>query len=239
MENIFERTERLIGRAALQKLSGARVALFGLGGVGSAALEGLCRGGVGRLLLVDGDRVQSSNRNRQLLATVDTEGLFKVEAAAARARAICPDIAAETYPIFYTPETAGQIDLSGCDYIIDAVDMVTAKIELVLRAEALGIPIISCMGTGNKLDPTAFEVTDLYKTSVCPLCRVMRRELSRRGIRQLRVLYSKEEPRKSAPSADGSRAPASISFVPPVAGFILAGAVICDLIGKETVEETI
>ncbi len=229
MDEIFERTVRLIGKDALAKLKKAHVAVFGLGGVGGAAAEALCRGGVGALSLFDGDKVAVSNINRQFFATVNTVGLSKTAAATERLKSLNPDIELFENCFFYTPETADEVDLSQFDYIIDAVDMVTAKIELIVRANAAGVPIISCMGTGNKLDPTRFEVCDIYKTSVCPLARVMRKELKERGIKKLKVLYSKEPP--IAPKdTDDARTPASISFVPPVAGMILAGEVIKELI---------
>ncbi|MBQ8337700.1 MAG: tRNA threonylcarbamoyladenosine dehydratase [Oscillospiraceae bacterium] len=229
MDEIFERTARLIGKDALATLKKAHVAVFGLGGVGGSAAEALCRGGVGTLSLFDGDKVAVSNINRQFFATVNTVGLSKTDAAAERLKSLNPDIELFENCFFYTPETADEVDLSQFDYIIDAVDMVTAKIELIVRANAAGVPIISCMGTGNKLDPTQFEVCDIYKTSVCPLARVMRKELKERGIKKLKVLYSKEPP--IAPKdTDDARTPASISFVPPVAGMILAGEAIKDLI---------
>lgn len=229
MEHIFERTQRLVGENALQKLKNARVAIFGLGGVGGAALEALARGAVGTIALFDGDTVSLSNRNRQFLATENTTGALKVSAAAERARLINPQIILEEHAVFYTPENSEQFPLWQYDYVIDAVDMVSAKIELACRAAACGTPMISCMGTGNKLDATAFEVSDIYKTSMCPLARVMRRELAKRGIQSLKVVYSKEQPKKPL-STDDARTPASISFVPPVAGMILAGEVIKHII---------
>ncbi|MEE1279484.1 MAG: tRNA threonylcarbamoyladenosine dehydratase [Oscillospiraceae bacterium] len=231
MVEIFERTQRLIGKAALEKLKNARIAVFGLGGVGGAAVEALARAGVGYLALFDGDTVSPTNRNRQIIATEESTGMLKTKAAAERCRCINPQIEIFEHSIFYTPENADEFPLSGYDYIIDAVDMVTAKIELICRAKESSTPIISCMGTGNKLDATAFEVCDIYKTSVCPLARVMRRELNKRGIDALKVVYSREAPREPIDS-DDKRTPASISFVPPVAGMILAGEVIKDIIGK-------
>ena len=171
LNGIFEREERLIGKDALLKLKGSRVAVFGLGGVGGAAAEALIRGGVGSLYVFDGDKVATSNINRQFFATTDTVGMLKTSAAKNRLLLLNPDAEVVENPFFYTPENADSIDLSHFDYIVDAIDMVTAKIELALRAQGAGVPIISCMGTGNKLDPTAFEVTDIFKTSVCPLCR--------------------------------------------------------------------
>lgn len=227
-ENIFDRQNRLIGKDATEKLRKSSVALFGLGGVGGAALEGLLRAGVGHVAVFDGDNVNPSNRNRQLLATEQTTGTLKTSAAKQRAKSINPDIVVSEFPVFYTPENSGEFDLSQYDYIIDAIDMVSAKIELIMRADECSVPIISCMGTGNKLDATAFEVSDISKTSVCPLCRVMRRELSKRGIKKLKVVYSKEAPR--TPLGEDKRTPSSISFVPNVAGLILAGEVIKDII---------
>ena len=232
MDGIFEREERLIGKAALNLLNKAHVAVFGIGGVGCAAAEALVRGGVGTLSLFDGDKVAVSNINRQLFATVNTVGMPKTAAAKERLTTLNPNAKIIENDFFYTLETADSVDLSQFDYIIDAVDMVTAKIELAVRAKEAGVPLISCMGTGNKLDPTAFEVSDIFKTSVCPLCRVMRKELKDRGIRSLKVVYSKEEPIKPI-GTDDKRTPASISFVPSVAGMVLAGEAIKDLIKKE------
>ncbi len=249
MEDLFSRTETLIGAAALKKLSEARVAVFGLGGVGSYAAEALVRSGVGALDLVDNDRIHSSNMNRQLFALRSTEGAYKVDAAAARFSDINPDCRIVTHRLFFSPETAGAIDFSQFDYIIDAIDSVGSKLALVQAAHTFRTPIISCMGTGNKLNPTAFTVGDVFETSVCPLARVMRRELRKRGIAHLKVVYSTETPTTHVDfSADESicvsadaagdtthvslrrSTPASIAFVPPVAGFILAGEAIKDLI---------
>ena len=229
-ENIFDRQINLIGQSATDKLRNSRVALFGLGGVGGAAFEALVRAGVGHIAVFDGDKVSPSNRNRQLLATEETTGTSKTSAAQKRAKLINPEAEILEFPVFYTPENSGEFDLSNYDYVIDAIDMVSAKLELIIRANECSVPIISCMGTGNKLDATAFEVSDIFKTSVCPLARVMRRELSKRGIRKLKVVYSKEDPRE--PLCEDKRTPASISFVPNVAGFILAGQVIKDIIGE-------
>ncbi len=229
LDGIFEREERLIGKNALLKLKNSRVAVFGLGGVGGAASEALVRGGVGSLYIFDGDNVAASNINRQFFATTDTVGMPKTAAAKKRLLLINPAAEIIENPFFYTPENANSIDFKRFDYIVDAIDMVTAKIELALRAQAANVPIISCMGTGNKLDATAFEVSDIFKTSVCPLCRVMRKELKERGVKKLKVVYSKEEP-ITPRDTDDKRTPASISFVPPVAGMILAGEVIKDII---------
>lgn len=228
MAEIFSREISLIGDEAILKLKGSKVAVFGLGGVGSAAAEALCRGAVGHLSLFDGDRVCESNLNRQLIALNSSIGKLKVDAAAQRYRDINPEIEIECFPVFYTPENAKEFDFKKFDYIIDAVDMVTAKIELAVRAKEAGVPIISCMGTGNKLGTSPFEVCDLFKTSVCPLARVMRRELSKRGIDKLKVVYSKETAIKNAENTVSS-----ISFVPPVAGFMMAGEVIRDLMGGD------
>lgn len=225
---IFERTARLIGKDKLDLLKGKKVALFGLGGVGGACFEALIRAGIGEIAVIDGDKINKSNLNRQLLANLENIGSLKTDAAVLHAQKINPDAKIIPYPIFYTPENADEIDLSQFDYVIDAIDMVSAKIELVLRCKEKSVPIISCMGTGNKLDPTLFEIADLFKTSVCPLCRVMRRELSKRGVDSLTVLYSKEVP---ASVCEDKSTPTSISFVPPVAGMIIAGEVIKRLCG--------
>ena len=230
----FEREKMLIGEDALLKLSRARVAVFGVGGVGSAAAEALARGGIGNIDIIDNDTVSVTNINRQLCALDSTVGRLKAEVVAERLTDINKDINVRVYPIFFLPDT--EMDLSGYDYIIDAIDTVSAKIEIAVRAFSAGVPVISCMGTGNKLDPTAFEVTDISKTSVCPLARVMRRELKQRGITHMKVVYSKEEPRSVAREVGTSDVgkkipPASISFVPPVAGFIAAGEAIKDIIG--------
>ena len=195
MLNQFSRTELVIGKAGVEKLNNAKVAIFGLGGVGSFVLEGLVRAGIGNFVLIDDDKICLTNLNRQILATRKTVGQAKVEVAKQRIFDINPNANVEIYQEFFMPETEGILDNS-IDYIVDCIDTVTAKIELVVRAEKLNIPIISCMGTGNKLDPTRFEVTDIYKTSICPLAKVMRKELRNRGIKKLKVLYSKEEPVK-------------------------------------------
>ena len=224
MLNQFSRTELLIGKENVEKIHKAKVAIFGLGGVGSFVLEGLVRAGVENFVLVDKDEVDITNINRQILATHKTVGKPKVGVAKERILEINPNVKVEIHQEFFMPETEGILDDS-ITYIIDAVDTVTAKIELVVRANKLNIPIISSMGTGNKLDPTKFEVTDIFKTSVCPLAKVMRKELKARGIKKLKVVYSKEEPIKNT-----AKVPASISFVPSVAGLIIAGEVIKDII---------
>ena len=228
MSNQFSRTELLIGKEAVEKLNNSKVAVFGIGGVGSFVVEALARAGVKNFVLVDKDNVDITNLNRQIIATNKTLGKPKVEVAKERILDINKDANVEIYQEFFMPETEGILDNS-IDYIVDAVDTVTAKIELVLRANKLNIPIISSMGTGNKLDPTKFEVADIYKTSVCPLAKVMRKELKKRGIEKLKVIYSKEEPLKIEETEEG-RVPGSISFVPSVAGLIIAGEVIKDLI---------
>lgn len=236
MSEQFSRTELLIGSEAMEKLKNARVAVFGIGGVGSFVVEALARAGVGALDLIDSDTVAESNLNRQIIATHSTIGRDKVAVAAERIADINPSCKVRAYKVFYLPENAGDFDLSVYDYIVDAVDTVSAKLALVCGASEVHTPIISSMGTGNKLDPTSFEVTDIYKTSVCPLARVIRTELKKRGIQKLKVLYSKETPLKpqGAPLSDDHRRaiPASISFVPSVAGLIIAGEVIKDLIRK-------
>ena len=231
MDKRFEREEMLIGADAMCRLAGARVALFGVGGVGAAAAEALARGGVGEIDLIDNDTVSITNINRQLCALESTVGRFKVDVVAERLRDINPSIKVNTHPIFFLPDT--ELDLSVHDYIIDAIDTVSAKVEIAVRAKNCGTPVISCMGTGNKLDPTAFCVRDLAKTSGCPLARVMRRELKARGITHMKVVYSEEAPRPIVVPGEigGKHPPASISFVPPVAGFIAAGEVIKDIVG--------
>lgn len=226
--DMFDRTRRLIGAEALERLRKARVIIFGLGGVGGSAAEALVRAGVGRLTFVDADCVDATNLNRQIVATQDTVGMPKAEAMRARALAICPEAQIEAVRAFYDAHTADRFDLRAYDYVADAIDSVSAKLLLIERATAAGTPIISAMGAGNKLDPSRFRVADIYATSVCPLARVMRRELKKRGIARLKTVYSDEEP---LPPQDGERSPASISFVPPAAGLVLAGAIVRDLIG--------
>ncbi len=222
---IFSRTERLIGKAGLEKLKKSRIAVFGIGGVGSYVVEALARSGVGALDLIDNDTVSESNINRQIVALHSTIGKQKTAVAAARVNDINPEIKVREHNLFFLPETADSFDFSLYDYVVDAIDTVSGKLALIERAKAANVPVISSMGTGNKLDPTAFEVADISKTSVCPLARVMRRELKKRGIEKVKVVYSKEEPKET-----DSNVPASIAFVPPVAGLIIAGEVIKDLI---------
>ena len=233
----FLRTEMLLGTEAVKKLNKSRVAVFGIGGVGGYALEALVRAGVGEIDIIDSDEVATSNINRQILATTQTVGQKKVDIAEARAKEINPDVKINKYPIFYLPETAHLFDFSNYDYVIDAIDTVKGKMELVKRANEVGTPIICSMGTGNKLDPTAFEVADIHKTSVCPLAKVMRGLCKKEGIKHLKVVYSKEIPLTpheiegtEQKGTAGRTSPASCSFVPPVAGFILAGEVVKDII---------
>ncbi len=225
MDERFSRSERIFGSEAITKLNNSAVIIFGLGGVGGAAFEALVRGGVGKIAVVDKDCFEITNLNRQLLATENTLGMKKTEAAEKRALIINPDVKIIKYDMFYLPETAEKINLKDYDYIIDAIDNVTAKLTLIERAEKEQVPIISSMGTGNKINPGMLEIADISKTSVCPLARVMRRELKNRGINHLTVVYSKEEPIDS-----GSRTPGSASFTPPVAGYLMASKVIKDLI---------
>ncbi|CDD60634.1 putative uncharacterized protein [Clostridium sp. CAG:505] len=231
--NIFSRAELLLGEEALHKLRSARVALFGIGGVGSFAAEALARGGVGHITLVDGDTVSITNINRQLIALHSTVGKEKTAVMAERIADISPETEVETYPVVYGAENRNLLDFSTYDYVIDAIDTVTSKLILIEEAKKAGVPVISCMGTGNKFHPERFEVADISKTSVCPLAKVMRKELKGRGIKNVKVVYSKEEPQKPAESPEtGKRQiPGSLSFVPPVAGLLLAGEVIRHIAG--------
>ena len=247
MAGEFERTALLLGDEAMDKLARAKVAVFGVGGVGGYTVEALARSGVGTLHLIDDDKVALSNINRQILATHDTVGQYKVDVAAARIAAINPTATVVTHRTFYLPQTADNFDLSQYDYIVDAIDTVAGKLTLIEGATAVGVPIISSMGAGNKLDPTAFRVTDITKTAVCPLARVMRKELKKRGIYHLKVVYSEEEPltplgaTESEPAAPSNTrpeqkrakpTPGSNAFVPSVVGLILASEVIKDLVNK-------
>ena len=236
MNEQFSRTQILLGEEAVNKLQKARVAVFGVGGVGGYTVEALARCGVGNLDLIDSDTVSISNINRQILATHSTVGMLKVEAAKARILDINPECVVKTHPIFYLPETAEQFDFTRYDYIVDCIDTVTGKLQLVERAVAAGTPIICSMGTGNKLDPAAFMVSDISKTSMCPLARIIRKELKKRGINHLKVVYSQEEaltpdvdPEELARSGK-RQIPGSVAFVPGAAGLILAGEVVKDLI---------
>ena len=252
MLNQFSRTELLFGHEAMEKLHNARVAVFGVGGVGGYVVEALARSGVGTLDIIDDDKVCLSNLNRQIIATHDTVGQYKVDAARERILSINPDCVVYAHKTFYTPETAAQFDFAQYDYVVDAIDTVTGKIALILQAQAAGVPIISCMGAGNKLNAAAFEVADIYATSVCPLARVMRTELRKRGVKQLKVVYSKEPP--ITPLDDMSiscrthcicppgtarkctqrrQVPGSNAFVPAAVGLIVAGEVVKDLTAWE------
>ena len=230
--HVFSRAELLLGKEKLEKLKKARVAVFGIGGVGSFAAEAIARGGVGHIALIDGDTVSMTNINRQLIALHSTVGKDKTAVMAERIHDICPETEVVEYPVNYTAENKDLIDFGSYDYIIDAIDMVTSKILLIEEAKKAGTEVISCMGTGNKFDPAQFEVVDISKTSVCPLAKVMRKELKDRGIKGVKVVYSKEIPVKPADSDETSRrqTPGSLSFVPPVAGMILAGEVIKHII---------
>ena len=250
MLNQFSRTELMFGKDGMEKLKNARVAVFGIGGVGGYTVEALVRSGIRYLDLIDDDKVCLTNINRQIIATRKTVGKYKVNVMKERILEINPDAVVTTHQCFYSAETADQFDFSQYDYIVDAIDTVSAKIEMVLRAQEKNVPIISCMGAGNKLDPTGFEVADIYKTSVCPLAKVMRKELKVRGIKKLKVVYSQELPKKPiedmaascktnciCPPGNVSKCtmkrqiPGSNSFVPATAGLILAGEVIKDISG--------
>lgn len=234
VEEQYSRTALLLGEAGVRRLAEAKVAVFGIGGVGGYAVEALARSGIGAFVLVDHDTVSVSNINRQIIATHKTVGQYKVDVMKARILDINPNAQVEAHRCFYLPETADAFDFSSYDYVVDAVDTVTAKLEIIMRAKECGVPVISSMGAGNKLDPTKFVVTDIYKTSVCPLARVMRRELKKRGVKDLKVVYSTEEARKPLPIEDMTNeeqkekraVPGSVAFVPSVAGLILAGEVV-------------
>ena len=235
MKEQFLRTAMLLGEEAVGRLQKARVAVFGIGGVGGYTVEALARAGVGQLDLIDSDTVSLSNINRQILATHSTVGMPKVEAARMRVLDINPDCIVRTHQVFYTPETADEFDFRDYDYIVDAIDTVTGKLALVQRAVEAGTPIICCMGTGNKLDASGFQVADISKTSMCPLARIMRKELSKRGIKHLKVVYSQEEAlsptgwEEEAAALGKRQIPGSVAFVPGAAGLILAGEVVKDL----------
>lgn len=252
MLNQFSRTELLLGKEAMEKLSSSRVAVFGIGGVGGFTVEALVRSGVGIIDIIDDDKVCLTNINRQIYATHKTVGKYKVDVASERIADINPKTTVHAHKTFFSPETSNQFDFTQYDYVVDAIDTVTGKIELVLKAKNAGVPIISCMGAGNKMDPTKLEVADIYKTSVCPLARVMRYELKKRGVKKLKVVYSKETP--ISPNDDMANScrtncicppgtarkcthrrqvPGSNAFVPSVAGLIIAGEVIKDLIHEK------
>ncbi len=226
----FSRTRMLVGESALEKIINSHVIIFGLGGVGGGVIEALARAGVGKLTLVDFDSVSESNVNRQIIADTTTVGMLKTDAARERIKLINPDAEVITHNLFYSEENAAEVDFSGADYIVDAIDSVRSKISIILRAQRENIPIISCMGTGNRVDALGFEISDIYKTSGCPLARVMRHELRKNGVKALKVLSSKSDvyvsPEAEQSENSGKRVPASISYVPPVAGFIIAGEVI-------------
>lgn len=255
MLNQFSRTELLLGNAAMEKLAGSKVAVFGIGGVGGYVVEALARSGVGAFDLIDDDKVCLTNINRQIIATRKTVGRYKTDVMKERILEINPDAKVEIHNCFYLPETKDAFDFKEYDYVVDAVDTVTAKIQLVLEAQEAGVPIISSMGAGNKLDPSAFEVADIYKTSVCPLAKVMRRELKKRGVKHLKVVYSKEKalvpiedmaiscrahcvcpPGAARKCTERRVIPGSTAFVPSVVGLIIAGEVVKDLTTKEMEE---
>lgn len=257
MLNQFSRTELLFGNAAMNKLGNSRVAIFGIGGVGGYAAEALVRSGVGTLDLIDDDRVCLTNLNRQIFATRKTVGKYKIDAAEERLHEICPQTIINKHKCFYLPSTAELFDFTEYDYVIDAIDTVTGKLEIIMRAKEAGTPVISCMGAGNKVDPTALRVSDIYKTSVCPLARVMRKELRKRGVKNLKVVYSEEAPIKPfedmsiscrnhcicPPDAqrkctDRRDIPGSNAFVPSAAGLIIAGEVVKDLISFDPENRT-
>ena len=237
----FSRAELLLGSHGMEKLKNAKVAVFGLGGVGGYVVEALARSGIGALELVDHDTISITNLNRQILATHSTIGKSKAEAARQRVLDINPEAVVTARTCFFGPDTKDTFDFSGYSYVVDAIDTVTGKLALVQAAQSAGVPIISSMGTGNKLDPTKFQIADISKTSVCPLARIMRKECAKRGIRHLKVLYSTEDPIAPTPDTaalaelpEGRRAlPGSVAFVPSVAGLIIAGEVIKDLIRQE------
>ncbi len=231
MENQFSRTELLIKKEGVSKLKKSKVAIFGIGGVGSFVVEALARAGVGNFVLIDHDKVSVSNINRQIVATHSTVGKYKVDVAKERILDINPHAKVTAYKEFFMPDSEIKIITKDLDYVIDCIDTVTGKIEIIMQSKALNIPVISSMGTGNKLDPSKFAITDIYKTTVCPLAKVMRKELKKRNIKKLKVLYSKEEPIK-VPSFETTKkpVPGSISFVPSCAGLMIAGEVIRDLI---------
>ena len=235
MINEFSRTELIFGREAMEKLAESRVAIFGIGGVGGYTVEALARSGIGALDIIDNDKVSLTNINRQIYATHGTVGKYKVDVAKARIAEINPDCKVTCHKTFFLPETGNEFDFSEYDYIVDAIDTVTGKIAIVEKAYGCGVRVISAMGAGNKVDPTAFEVADIKKTSVCPLARVMRRELAKRGIQHLKVVYSREMPvtpeGESEESTNKRAIPGSTAFVPSVVGLIIAGEVIKDLIG--------
>lgn len=251
MENQFSRTELLLGTKAIEKLAGARVAVFGIGGVGGYTVEALVRSGIGEIDLIDSDTVSLTNLNRQIIATKSSIGKYKVDVMQERIMDISPDVKVHVHKCFYLPETKDEFDFSQYDYVVDAVDTVTAKLQIVEEAEAAGVPVISSMGAGNKLDASAFKVADIYKTQMCPLAKVMRRELKKRHVKKLKVVYSEEKPTRPIedmaiscrnhcicpPGAEHKCTerrdiPGSVAFVPSVVGLIIAGEVVKDLCAK-------
>lgn len=244
MDGIFSRTEMLLGREAVEKLARSRVAVFGIGGVGGYVVEALVRSGIGAIDVVDNDVIDVSNINRQIIATCENIGRNKVDEAEKRIRSINPDCIVRTYKTFFLPETASVFDFSDYDYVADAIDTVTGKLALIEKAIKAGVPVISSMGAGNKTDPTAFRVADIYDTRVCPLAKIMRRECRKRGIEKLKVVYSEEQPvrpvfsEKSAEEKENSArrrdVPGSLAFVPSVAGLVMAGEIIMDLIENKS-----
>ena len=241
MKEQFVRTELLLGEEAMQKLASSRVAVFGVGGVGGYVVEALARTGIGALDLIDNDQVALSNLNRQIIATMKTLGQYKVDAAADRIADINPDCKVRTYRTFYLPETQAEFDFREYDYVVDAIDTVAGKLTIIENATKAGVPVISSMGAGNKLKPAEFEVADIYKTSICPLAKVIRHECRKRGIKSLKVVYSKEEPIRPQTQGedpkDGEvprkRVPGSVAFVPSAVGLIIAGEVVSDLINVD------
>ena len=236
MSDIFARTELLIGKECLEKLSNSRVAVFGIGGVGGYVVEALIRSGLGSIDLIDNDKVCTTNINRQIIATNKTIGQYKVDAAKERILEINPSVNVKTFKTFYTPETANSFDFSNYDYVVDAIDTVVGKLSLIEKTKEFNVPIICAMGAGNKMNPLKFEVSDISKTSVCPLARVIRTELKKRKIKDVKVVYSKElpiKPKKSDEISIKHQIPGSNAFVPPVVGLIIASEVIKDLIGYE------
>ena len=236
MSDQFSRTQILLGEDGMKKLHEARVAIFGIGGVGGYVAEALARSGVGSFVLVDSDTVSESNINRQIIATYSTVGMSKTDVMKERILDINPDADVEVRKCFYLPENAAEFDFSRYSYVVDAVDTVTAKIEIIMRAKESHVPVISSMGAGNKLDPTKFQVADIYRTSVCPLAKVMRHELRKRGVKELKVVYSTEEPvihtGEEETVKQNRPAPGSVAFVPSVAGLIIAGEAVKDLINE-------
>ncbi len=233
MSEIFSRTEALLGKKAMEKLKNSRVAVFGIGGVGGYTAEALVRSGIGAIDLIDNDTVSLSNINRQIFALHSTVGELKTEVAKKRLLDINPELKIKTHNVFYLPETKAEFNFTEYDYIVDAVDTVSAKIDIIVTGDSLGVPVISSMGAGNKLFASRVEIEDIYKTSVCPLARVMRRELKARGVKKLKAVYSKEEPVKQEEamfSESGKPIPGSLAFVPSVVGLLMAGEVVRDLI---------